>query len=72
MNEINVKVSKEKIRSCNGCFARNYESSLPSFTEKVDLLFEVNIRNQQSCLCEKCLNSLHDAILSVIRKDDKK
>ncbi len=69
MNEISVKKTKEKIRSCNGCFAKNYESSLPTFNEKVDLLFEVNIGSQQTCLCEKCLNRLHHAVSSAIGKD---
>lgn len=72
MNEISVKISQEKIRSCNGCSARNYDSCLSLPGEKVDILFEVIVGNQNTCLCRSCLNRLHNVVLSAIRKDDAK
>ena len=72
MYEISVKISQETIGSCNGCGARNYDSSIsfPREYEKVDKIYDVIVRNQCTFLCRNCLNRLHDAVLSAIRKED--
>lgn len=70
MYEISVKISSETIGSCNGCGAMNYDSSICFRGEKVDKIYDVIVRNQCTLLCRNCLNRLHDAVLSAIRKDD--
>lgn len=62
MNEISVKKNREKIRSCNGCFASNFKSS--NDCEKTDLLFDIKIGSQVSCLCRNCLNRLIGAAVT--------
>ena len=70
MDNISVTITTESIRSCNGCFARNYTSSLSLLGKEVELLFELSIGNMQICLCESCLERLRDAISTALRKDD--
>lgn len=70
MYEISVKISSETIGSCNGCGARNYDSSIGIPGKKVDKIYDVIVRNQCTFLCRNCLNRLHDAVLLAIRKDD--
>ena len=65
MNEVNVVRNTETIRSCNGCYARNFDSNLNAPGERVDLLFEVRIGNQCSCLCRNCLNRLIGAAVTI-------
>ncbi len=65
MREVNVIKSQEKIASCNGCSARNYDSCLNVPGEKVYLLFEVQIGNSVSCLCRNCLNRLIGAAVTI-------
>lgn len=62
MNEISVAKNQEKVRSCNGCYANNFKESYDA--KKVDLLFDVKIGSQVSCLCRDCLNRLIGAAIT--------
>ena len=62
MNEIIVSKNEERIRSCNGCYANNFKESYAS--KKVDLLFDIKIGSQVSCLCRNCLNRLIGAAVT--------
>lgn len=69
MNKISVKPTNE-LRSCNVCYAKNYDGTLQSDVERVDLLFEVGIGSLYPCLCKKCLNRLIEVATAAIKKDD--
>lgn len=68
MNKIGVKPTGE-MRSCNVCHARNYDGTLQTDTERVDLLFEVGVGSLYPCLCEKCLRRLIEVATAAINKD---
>ena len=54
--EISVAKNTESVRSCNGCRARNFDSSI-RFDErkKVDRLWDLNIGSAVLTLCDDCL-----------------
>ena len=62
---ISVKRTKEKIRSCNNCFAQNYDSK-SILNKKVDTLYDVQIGSMLSCLCADCVNKLIESAKSAI------
>lgn len=69
MHEINVKINKEEIRSCNGCLAINFDSCVAKDRKKVDTLYDVVIGNMVVCLCKDCLKRLYDAVGAIIDAD---
>lgn len=61
-----MKIKKVKdwdIRSCNHCYARNYQTSLfPTVGRRVDVLYDLVIDHTMLCLCEDCLKELKELI----------
>ena len=64
--DLKIRPVHEKIRSCNSCLARTYESSTGiSIGHKVDHLWEVVIGSMVVTLCADCLNDLAEKINSI-------
>ena len=60
---IEVKELKYDSRSCNSCYARNYDTTIPTgIGHRVDKLYSLNIGNMQICLCEDCLKEVSNLI----------
>ena len=63
MKNIELKeISKEDIRSCNNCSARNYKSSLSYGSKVVDNLYELQVSSMCICLCRDCLEDLQNIV----------
>ena len=71
--ERNITIRKTtEICNCNGCGARNYNSSFVVYNEhtpKVDALYELHIGSQCSILCADCVDELSMHIACVRGSD---
>lgn len=53
-----MEVPKNRIRSCNNCTARNFESAMFFDGEVVDKIYELHISNSCIALCKDCLRKV--------------
>ena len=53
--EISVTENIESVRSCNGCGAANFDSTIGFKRKKVDRLWDLNIGSAVLALCDDCL-----------------
>lgn len=61
--ELEIRLVREKIRSCNGCMARTYEPSTGiNIGHRVERLWEVVIGSMVVTLCDDCLADLAEKI----------
>lgn len=69
--DLSIRPVHEKIRSCNGCLARTYESSIGiKIGHQVDRLWEVVIGSMVVTLCDDCLADLAQQIEALgLRKE---
>ena len=75
MRDVSIVRSKDKIASCNVCYARNYETDRRNAlgVYKSDL-FDLHIGNMCVCLCKDCLRLIGNQIIDIFameRKDTK-
>lgn len=70
--DLKIRPVYEKIRSCNGCLARTYESSTGiKIGHRVDRLWEVVIGSMVVTLCDDCLADLVKKIEALgLRKEE--
>ena len=62
MNKIKITQAQDHT-SCNVCWARNYDSSMPHVPgRRVDQLYELEIGRTMITLCEECLKRLGKTI----------
>lgn len=67
MNKIKITQTQDHA-SCNVCFARNYDSSMPNVPGKrVDQLYELEIGRALITLCGECLSRLGETIITAQR-----
>lgn len=65
------KVEKHDIRSCNSCYARNYENEFDNLSsgEYVENLYSLQIGQLESCLCKKCMTEVVMKIVGFLGKE---
>lgn len=63
---ISVKRTEERICSCNGCFAKNYDGDISD--KKVDTLYDVRIGGMLNHLCADCLANLVEQATEILNK----